>query len=297
MQYFANIQNYAQRWVSQIVVAPSFIAILFFAYGFIIWTTYNSMTNSTMLPSYQFVGLSQYTSLFGMSRWSTALSNLLIFGSLFIFASLSIGLLLAILLDQRIRMEGVLRTIILYPMALSFVVTGTIWKWILNPGLGLEKAVRELGWESFQFDWIVRPDMAIYTLAIAGVWQCSGMVMALFLAALRGVDQDIVKAAHMDGASLPRIYFRIIIPSIKPVFLSVFVILSHLAIKSFDLVIALTNGGPGYATDLPATFMFAMTFERNRMALGSASAIIMLCAVMAIIIPYLYSELHAKKHD
>ncbi len=232
-----------------------------------------------------------------MERWHVAIENLLIFGGLFIVTCLIIGCLLAVLLDQRIRAEGALRTIFLYPMALSFIVTGTVWKWLLNPGLGLESMMHDLGWASFKFDWLVNSDMAIYTVVIAAVWQASGFIMAMFLAALRGVDQDIIRAAYMDGASLPRIYFGIIIPSIRPVFLSAIVVLAHLAVKSFDLVIALTGGGPGYSSDLPATFMYTMAFQRNQLGIGAASAMMMLATVMAIIVPYLYSELRGGKKN
>ncbi|WP_207461396.1 sugar ABC transporter permease [Azospirillum sp. SYSU D00513] len=285
----------AQRHLSKLVVAPSFAAILVFVYGFILWTLYVSFTNSRMLPVYDLVGADAYVRLWKLERWYVAIENLLIFGGLFIGISLAIGIVLAVLLDQRIRGEGALRTIYLYPMALSFIVTGTAWKWILNPSIGVQEFVRGLGFETFTFDWIVQQDTAVYTLVIAAVWQSSGFVMALFLAALRGVDQEIIKAAYLDGASLPRIYWGIVLPSIRPVFMSAFVILAHLAVKSYDLVVALTGGGPGYASDLPATFMYEMTFRRNQIAIGSASALMMLATVVAIIVPYLYSELKGGK--
>ena len=288
---------WVQSRLSQIVIAPSFIAILIVVYGFIIWTGYISVSESRMLPNYEFAGLSQYERLWSMPRWHIALKNMFVFGGLYIGICLVLGVFLAILLDQRIRMEGALRTIFLYPMALSFIVTGTAWKWILNPGLGLEKFMRDRGFDAFTFDWITNRDMVVYTLVIAAVWQASGFVMALFLAALRGVDQEIIKAAYLDGASLPRIYTTIIIPSIKPVFLSAIVILSHLAIKSYDLVVAMTAGGPGVASDLPATFMFAMSFQRNQLGVGAASAIMMLATVMAIMVPYFYSQLREQRHD
>jgi glucose/mannose transport system permease protein len=281
--------------LSKIVVAPTFALVLIFVYGFILWTTYISFTNSRMLPSYEFVGLDSYVRLWSGDRWGTAISNLLVFGGLFIVICLALGCLLAVLLDQKIRAEGALRTIYLYPMALSFIVTGTAWKWLLNPGTGIQQFMIDLGFDGFVFDWIINQDYAIYTLVIAAVWQSSGFVMALFLAALRGVDQEIIKAAYLDGASLPRIYWGIIIPSIRPVFLSAIVILSHLAVKSFDLVLALTGGGPGYASDLPATFMYEMVFRRNQMSIGAASAMMMLATVMAIIVPYLYSELRGGR--
>lgn len=283
------------QWMPKLVVAPSFLLAFFFIYGLIAWNGYLSLSASRLLPNYEFVGLEQYTNLFASERWWVALKNLGIFGGLFIFFGMAIGLLLAILLDQKIRVEGVLRTIYLYPMALSFIVTGTAWKWILNPGLGLEKVMQGWGFENFHFSWLIDPDMAIYTVVIAGVWQSAGFVMALFLAGLRGIDDSILKAAQIDGASLPRIYWRIIIPSLRPVFFSTLMVLSHLAIKSFDLVMALTAGGPGYATDLPATFMYTMAFSRGQIGLGAASATIMLATVAALVVPYLYSELRTKR--
>ena len=282
-------------WLPKLVVAPSFVVSFLFIYGLIIWNGYLSVSASRMLPNYDFVGFEQYARLFVNDRFHVALTNMAIFGSLFIGGAMALGLLLAILLDQKIRAEGLLRTVYLYPMAISFIVTGTAWKWILNPGLGLEKVVRGWGFENFTFEWLIDPDKAIYCIAIAGVWQSAGFVMALFLAGLRGIDDSIVKAAQIDGASLPRIYWRILIPSLRPVFFSTLMVVSHLAIKSFDLVIALTAGGPGYATDLPATFMYTMSFSRGQIGLGSASATVMLAAIAAIVVPYLYSELRAKK--
>jgi glucose/mannose transport system permease protein len=262
-------------WLPKLVVAPSFALSLFFIYGLIAWNGYLSVSASRLLPNYEFAGLAQYSALWESDRWWVALKNLGIFGGLFIGGGMALGLLLAILLDQKVRAEGALRTIYLYPMALSFIVTGTAWKWILNPGLGIEHLVRQWGWEDFEFDWLVDPDMAIYCIVIAGIWQSAGFVMALFLAGLRGIDESIIKAAQVDGASLPRIYWRIVIPTLRPVFFSTLMVVSHLAIKSFDLVMALTAGGPGFSTDLPATFMYTMAFSRGQIGLGAASATIM----------------------
>jgi glucose/mannose transport system permease protein len=284
----------ARDFLPKLVLAPSFALILFFVYGFILWTVYLSFTNSRILPIYEIVGFDAYVRLWSQPNWYKALENLAIFGSLYILLCISIGLFLAILLDQRIRGEGVLRPIFLYPMALSFVVTGTAWKWFLNPGLGLERTMREWGWESFKFDWLINTDMAIYTIVIAGVWQASGFVMAMFLAGLRGIDGEIIKAAEIDGASTFSIYRRIIIPLLRPAFLSAVIVLAHMAIKSYDLVIALTGGGPGNATELPSTFMYSYTFTRSQMAVGSASAVMMLMGITAIIVPYLYSELRER---
>ena len=283
-----------ERHMPNFVMAPSFVAILIFVYGFIGWTAWVSFTKSRLLPKYDIVGTIQYDRLFQSPRWETAINNLYVFGILFIVISMCLGLILAIFLDQKIRVEGVIRTIYLYPMALSMIVTGTAWKWILNPGLGIEATVRKWGYENFTFDWLVNPDMAIYTVVLAGVWQSSGFVMALFLAGLRSVDEEIIKAAQVDGIPTWRIYSAIIIPSMAPIFLSAFIVLSHLAIKSFDLVIALTGGGPGYATDLPATYMYTMAFSRGDIGQAASSAMIMMAVVFTIVVPYLYSELRAK---
>jgi glucose/mannose transport system permease protein len=285
-----------ERYLPRMVLAPSFIAVLIFVYGFIGWTAWVSLTRSRLMPRYEIDGIIQYERLFASPRWDTAMNNLFIFGALFIGISMVLGLLLAIMLDQRIRVEGALRTIYLYPMALSMIVTGTAWKWIMNPGLGIQHMVRGWGYENFSFDWIVNPDFAIYAVVIAGVWQSSGFVMALFLAGLRSVDGEIIKAAQVDGIPTWRIYTAIIIPSMAPIFLSAFIVLAHLAIKAFDLVIALTGGGPGYATDLPTTYMYAMAFSRGDLGQAASSAMVMMAVVFAIVVPYLYSELRAK-HD
>jgi glucose/mannose transport system permease protein len=284
-----------QGWLPKLVVAPSFVIGLAFVYGLMAWNGLLSFSASRLLPNYEFVGLLQYERLWESERFRVAMSNMAVFGTLFVGGAMAVGLLLAILLDQKIRAEGVLRTIYLYPMALSFIVTGTAWKWILNPGLGLENLMHRWGWESFTFGWLVDPDRALYCIVIAGVWQSAGFVMALFLAGLRGIDDSIIKAAQIDGASLPRIYLRIVLPSLRPVFFSTLMIVAHLAIKSFDLVMALTAGGPGFATDLPATYMYAMAFSRGQIGQGAAAAMVMLATIAAIAVPYLYSELRSRK--
>lgn len=286
-----RIGRLLERRLPMIVVSPLFAASLFFVYGFIVWTAYISLTKSGVMPVYEFDGLAQYVRLWSTPRWYVAIENLFVFSALFIGISMAIGIFLAVLLDQRVRAEGVIRTIYLYPMALSFIVTGTVWKWILNPGLGVERLMREAGFESFTFDWLVNSDMAIYTVVIAAVWQSSGYAMALFLAGLRSVDDEVLKAAAIDGAGPWRTYTGIILPMLRPVFLSTVIILAHLAIKSFDLVIALTGGGPGYATDMPATFMYSFAFQRSELGVAAASTTMMLMTICAIIVPYLYSEL------
>lgn len=289
-----NGRQQVQAWLPRIVISPSFLLVLVFVYGFILYTGYLSLTDSKMLPSYGFVGLENFRKLWQLPLWYKVLGNLAVFGVLYIGISTIIGLVLAILLDQKIRGEGVLRPIYLYPMALSFIVTGTAWKWFLDPGIGLEHTMHQIGWASFSFDWIKNSQFAIYCLVIAAVWQSSGFVMAMFLAGLRGVDNEIIKAAQIDGAPTLTIYRRIIIPIIRPVFLSAFVVLAHLAIKAYDLVVALTGGGPAQATDLPATFMYSYTFTRNLMGIGASSAVVMLAMIFSIIVPYLYSELRGE---
>jgi len=284
-----------QELLPKLVLAPSFVVIVIFVYGFIAYTGFLSLTDSKMLPSYNFVGLLNYQRLWALPHWWRAISNLAIFASLYIVICSVLGLFLAILLDQKIRGEGFLRPIYLYPMALSFIVTGTAWKWFLDPGIGLQNTMHLWGWESFQFAWIKDRNYAIYCVVIAAVWQSSGFVMAMFLAGLRGVDNEIIKAAQIDGASTVMTYRRIIIPLMRPVFLSAFVVLAHLAIKAYDLVVALTGGGPGQATELPATFMYSYTFTRNSMGIGASSAIIMLIMIFSIIVPYLYSEIRGGK--
>lgn len=290
------LQRQLDRWLPKLSLFPSGVLTIIFVYGFIAWTIWISLTSSTILPNNNFIGLRQYKVLFQLDVWWVSVINLAIFGILYVGICLAIGLFLAILLDQKIRAEGWLRTIYLYPLALSMVVTGVVWKWILNPGLGLQHFVRSLGWTGFSFDWLVNSDMAIYTIVIAAVWQASGFVAALFLAGLRGIDNSIIKAAQIDGASLPRVYLSIIIPSLRPVFFSAIILLVNLSIKSFDLIIALTGGGPGYSTWLPAIFMYDFGFNRGQIGLGSAAATLMMVAVAAAMLPMLISELRDRRN-
>ena len=289
------IRRWLDRWLPKLALVPSGVALLVFVYGFIGWTIWLSLTTSSLLPNNTFAGLRQYEVLFKLDIWWVSVINLAIFGVLYVALCLAIGLFLAILLDQKIRAEGWLRKIYLYPLALSLVVTGVVWKWLLNPSLGLEQFVHALGWTGFSFDWLINPDMAIYAVVIAAVWQASGFVTALFLAGLRGIDSSIIKAAQIDGASLPRVYLSIIIPSLRPVFFSAIILLVSLAIKSFDLVIALTGGGPGYSTWVPAIFMYDFGFNRGQIGLGAAAATLMMAAVALAMLPMLIAELKGRR--
>lgn len=270
-----------------LAMSPSLIAVAVFVYGFIIWTFAVSLSASKMVPVWDWVGFTNYVKLWKFGPWRHAVENFLLFSVIYVVVGLALGLFLAILIDQRIRAENLFRTLFLYPIALAFVVTGVVWRWIMNPTVGIEKFVRDLGFPDFEFAWVNSADLVIYALVIAAIWQVSGFVMVLFLSALRGVDGEIIKAANLDGARPWRIYASIIIPSIWPVFLSASAILIAMALKTFDLVIVMTQRGPGSASEFPATFMYDMAFRRNQLGIGSASAIMILCAALIVIAPVL----------
>jgi glucose/mannose transport system permease protein len=273
------------------VLLPTVILTIVFVYGFILFTIYISFSASKLMPSLTWVGIENYVRMFKLSHWITALKNFAIFGVLYIGLSAAIGLFLAVLLDLNKRAESVFRPIYLYPMAISFIVTGTAWKWFLDPGIGLERIVRSWGFEAFRFDWIKNSEFAIYTVAIAAIWQVSGYIMVIFLAGLRAVPHELIESAVVDGASIVKVYTKVVFPQLRTAFLSAFVILGHMAIKSYDLVIALTNGGPGNASALPSTFMYSYTFGRNQMGIGAASAVFMLVVFAIIIVPYLRHQM------
>jgi len=253
---------------------------------FTAWTTWVSFTASSLMPDYTWVGLKNYWAVTRTANFQIAYVNLFIYSTGFVLLTMAVGLLLAILLDQRVRGENVLRTIFLYPLAVSFVVTGTVWSWLLNPGLGLQKLVHDLGWQDFRFDWLVQSDKAIYAVILAGVWQGAGFAMALFLAGLRSVDKDLIKAAQIDGAGAWRTYRRVVLPTIWPIFVTVFVILLQSAIKAFDLVRALTGGGPGISSTLPTLVVYDFMFQRSELGRGSAAAVLLLLTLVVVLVPY-----------
>lgn len=291
----SRVASWADRWMPLVVLSPSVFVSLIFVYCFMLITGYISFTTSRLLPIYKFDGLSRYRELFANDVWWASVSNLAWFALPFVGASLIVGLTLAILMDQRIRAEGALRAIYIYPLALSQIMAGTAWQWLLNPNFGIEQAVQNLGWNSFSFNWLDNPSLAIFAVVLASVWQCAGFVAALFLAGLRGVDDEIVKAALVDGASRPTIYRRVIIPMIRPVFFSALLILAHLAIKTFDIIVAMTSGGPGTSTWLPSIFMYVFSFERGRMGIGAASSMMMLAMIVAVLVPLMYLESRASR--
>jgi glucose/mannose transport system permease protein len=273
-------------WLVHLVLWSPLLISVIHVIGFTGYTTWISFTSSTLVPENDWVGLRNYNSVLASRNWTIATDNLFIFGFGFVALTTAIGLLLAILIDQRIRAENLLRTIFLYPMAVSFVVTGTVWSWLLNPSIGIQQLVRNLGWEGFRFDWLVDRDMAIYTIVIAGAWQASGFAMALLLAGIRSVDADLYKAAQIDGAGPWRIYRRVVLPAVWPIFIAVMVILLQYTIKTFDLVRALTGGGPGIATQLPSLVVYDLMFQRGLLGRGSAAAVLMLLYLLAVLLPY-----------
>jgi glucose/mannose transport system permease protein len=273
-------------WAPILVIAPSLIASFVYVFVFTGWTLYISMSNSSLLPSYKFVGLKPYFELWSNQRWSIAYGNLFFFSAFYVVLSLAMGLALAIAIDQRVKGESIFRTIFLYPLAVSFAVTGAVWRWIYSPDAGIEYLVRSFGWSDFTFRLTTDRNLAIYAIIATAVWQSSGFAMALFLAGLRSVDPDLVKAAQIDGASPFRIYRKVILPSIAPIFVAVAVVLLQFAIKTFDLVVALTNGGPGIATTFPANYVYDLMFQRGQIAIGAAAAIMMLAALAVVLVPY-----------
>lgn len=275
-----------KKWVPIVVIAPSIVASFIYVFVFAGWTLYISFSDSTLLPSYNFKGLDNYESLWANRRWGVAYSNLFYFSAFYVTCAMAFGLLLAVLIDQKIRAESFWRTIFLYPLAVSFIVTGTVWQWLYNPGSGIQFMVNSLGWTDFEFALTTDRKNAIWAIIITGIWQSAGFAMALFLAGLRSVDQDIVKAAQIDGASWLRTYRKVILPTITPIFLAVAVVLLQFAIKTFDLAVALTNSGPGISTTFPATYVYDFMFQRGEIGEGAAAAMMILAALAVVLVPY-----------
>jgi glucose/mannose transport system permease protein len=274
---------------------PMAATVLLAYAGTMAWSVRVSFSSSRTLPADDFVGLRQYARLFDSERWVLSMQNLALFGVVFVLACLVLGFLLAVFIDQRVRGEGLLRTVFLYPYALSFVATGLVWQWVLNPELGLQATVRRLGFTSFTFDWIVRQDMAIYAVALAAVWQASGLVMALMLAGLRGIDESLWMAARIDGIPAWRTYASIVLPLLKGSFATAFVLLAVTAVKVFDVVVAMTQGGPGLASEVPAKFIIDNLFGRANIGVASAASTMLLLTVAALLAPWLYARSRAAR--
>jgi glucose/mannose transport system permease protein len=271
-----------------IAVIPAALIVLIVYVGCMLWTLRLSFSSSRLLPVMDWIGFTQYERLFANERFLGAVTNTLTFGVFMITGCLVLGFLLAVFIDQRVRGEAVFRTIFLYPYAMSFVVTGLAWQWFFNPMLGLQKLGRDIGFENFTFDWLINQEMVIYTLVIASIWQGSGLVMCLMLAGLRGVDESLWKAARVDGVPAWRYYLSIVLPLLGPMIMTAVVLLSISVIKLYDLVVAMTRGGPGIASDVPAKFVMDHLFERNNVGLATAAATMMLITVAAVIAPSIY---------
>jgi glucose/mannose transport system permease protein len=273
-----------------VALTPAALIVLVVYVGCAIWSIRTSMTASRLLPNDQFVGLRQYELLFDNSRWQVSLVNLAIFGGLFVIVTLVLGFLMAILLDQRVRGENALRSLFLYPYSMSFVVTGLVWHWLLDPTYGIQKTGRDLGFKNFTFDWIVSQEMVIYTLVIAAIWHAAGLVMAIALSGLRGIDGEIWKASRVDGIPAWRTYTSIVLPMLGGSVATAAVLLSLSVVRLYDLVVAMTKGGPGLASEVPAKFVVDHLFERGNIGLATAASTVMLITVLAVVAPWVYAQ-------
>ena len=280
---------------AKIASIPMILTALVIFVGGTAWTVLYSFTNSKLLPRLSFVGFDQYERLWDAPRWVIAVNNLAIYGVLSLVFSMVIGFLLAALMDQKIRFEDTFRTIFLYPFALSFIVTGLVWQWILNPDFGVQGIVRDLGWESFSFDPLYNPAIVIYGILIAGLWQGTGLVMCLMLAGLRGIDEDIWKAARVDGIPMWKTYLFIVIPMMRPVFITTLVIVASGIVRIYDLVVAQTSGGPGIASEVPAKYVYDYMFLGQNLGQGFAASTTMLITVAIIVVPWAYLEFGRRR--
>ena len=282
---------------AKIAAIPMIVTALFVFVGGTAWTIVYSFTKSGLLPRLKWVGFQQYERLWDTKKWLVSIENLFIYGLCMLILMFVIGFILAALIDQKVRFESVFRTVILYPYALSFVVTGVIWQWILNPSFGVQGIVRDLGWASFTFDPLYNPDIAIFGVLIAGLWQGSGLVMVLMLAGLRGIDEDVWKATRVDGIPTWKTYVVVIIPMMRPVFITTLVIVTTGIVKVFDLIVAQTGGGPGIATEVPAKYVYDLMFQAQNLGQGFAASTMMLLTVMLVVIPWAMLEFGgSKKH-
>lgn len=280
---------------AKIAAIPMVVTALVVFVGATLWTVFHSFTNSKLLPSNKLVGLDQYERLWSQNRWLISIENLAIYGICSMIFSLVIGFLLAAMLDQKIRFENTFRSIFLYPFALSFIVTGLVWQWILNPEFGIQKIVRNMGFEDFVFDPLYNPDIVIYGVLIAGLWQGTGLIMCLMLAGLRGIDEDIWKAARVDGIPMWKTYVFIVIPMMRAVFITTLVIIASGIVKVYDLVVAQTSGGPGIASEVPAKYVYDYMFKNQNLGQGFAASTMMLLSVLVIVIPWAYLEFKGER--
>jgi glucose/mannose transport system permease protein len=278
-----------------VALFPAFVIVLLAYVVTVVWNIWISFTDSKLLPVNSFVGWRQYDRLFNTARWIVSLENLVIFGVLFIAGCLILGFLLAVALDQKVRFENTFRTIFLYPFAMSFIVTGLVWQWIMNPTLGIQRTAEMWGITWIHFDWIVRSDLAIYVVVLAGVWQSSGLVMAIMLSGLRGVDSEIWKASRIDGIPTWRVYLHIVIPILRPTIITASVLLAIAVVRVYELVLSTTGGGPGISTEVPGKFIMDYLFGRANIGLATAASSFMFVVVVILVTPWLYYEYFREK--
>jgi glucose/mannose transport system permease protein len=282
---------------AKLAAIPMILTALLVFVGGTLWTVLYSFTSSKLLPRMDFVGFDQYERLWGTSRWTVSIWNLLAYGSMALVFTVVIGFILAVLMDQKIRYEDTFRSIMLYPFALSFIVTGLVWQWILNPDLGVQAVVRSWGWETFTFDPLNNADLVLYGLLLAGLWQGTGFVMCLMLAGLRGIDEDIWKAARVDGIPTWKTYLFVVVPMMRAVFVTVLVIVASGIVRLYDLVVAMTSGGPeGNASQVPAMYVYDYMFQAQNLGQGFAASTVMLFSVLIVLVPWAWLEFGGKKH-
>lgn len=290
----AITRHLRRNLLAYLALAPMAAVVIFAYMGTMVWSVRLSFSSSRLLPKTDFVGLEQYQLLFQTSRWITSLHNLAFIAVFFLLICFILGSLLAIVIDQNVRGEGLFRTVFLYPYAMSFVVAGLIWQWILNPDLGIQKTMHDLGFSGFVLDWVVNSNMVLYAIIVATVWHGSGLVMALILAGLRGIDTELWKATRIDGIPAWRVYLSIILPMLRPMIITSLVLLSISIVKMYDVVVAMTNGGPGTASEVPAKFIMDNLFERANIGLATAASTVMLVTVVTVISPVIYSQYFKK---
>ncbi len=302
-----------ERWTAFLILLPSIILLGIFVYGFIAWTMRVSLSKwDGITPDYTWVGFENFHRLFSKDiggvaaiRFRIDLWNTFFFTVLFLLACVGVGMLLAILLDQRIRGEGVFRTVYLFPMSLSFVVTGVVWQWIFSPGTasrprGVNALLGMMGLEQLQWRWFTSTEsigpfhLALIPVIVAAAWQMTGYTMAMYLAGLRGIPEELREAARVDGATETQVYRRIIMPMLRPITLSALIVLGHISLKIFDLIYTMTGKGPGFVTDVPGIFMFETTFQGNHYAQGAAISIVMLLMVALVVVPYLVTSMRGE---
>lgn len=286
--------NWFRNANAKIAAIPMILTALVVFVGGTLWTVLYSFTNSKLLPREKFVGFDQYERLWSSSKWLISIENLAIYGVLSLIFVMIGGFLLAALLDQKIRFENTFRTIFLYPFALSFIVTGLAWQWILNPDFGVQHVVRSLGWTSFAFDPLYNSDIVIYGVLIAGLWHETGLIMCLMLAGLRGIDEDIWKACRIDGIPTWKTYIFVVIPMMRGIFITALVLVTSGIIKVYDLIVAQTGGGPGIASEVPAKYVYDTMFLSQNLGQGFAASTMMLLTVVIVVVPWAYLEFGGK---